>query len=292
MLSVVQLSDLHVTEPGVRGYGGLAPDTGESFQAVAVEVGEGHGHDLTVVTGDICDNGSAAEYEIAAARLSQLRTPVTVLAGNHDFDGPFQARMAGTRVAINRAERHHNWLFVYLDSNFDGRHIDETGRMVDNPDRIMANGGLGPAQIGWVDEILDASDADHVWLWSHHAPAASGMFDQPSFEGEIAGLIERHPNIAGVGAGHTHTNEAPTVAGRPVHICPSLTLNFDIHDWTTLPPGYRTYRFHPDGQVDSECHLIADDRWPRLPLPEPAVQVLRGEISWSEGMAQMGFGSG
>lgn len=283
MLTVTQLSDLHVSPPGRRGYGGLAPDTAESFDAVlASAFGDGRRSDLTVVTGDIADRGAPEEYGIAADRLARIPTPVTVLPGNHDFSAPFEGRLPAPGVSMNRAERHGPWQFIYLDSNADGRHTDATGRLVDDEDRIRSNGRLGAAEVGWVDELLGASEAEHVWLWVHHAPGATGMFWQPPYTAEIEGLIERNPRIRGIGAGHTHTNEQPVVGERPVTICPSLTLNFDIDAWTTFPPGYRTYEFGDDGSVESRLHLLDDADWPRIPLPEAVVRFIEGELTWDE----------
>jgi hypothetical protein len=115
------------------------------------------------------------------------------------------------------------------------------------------------------------------------------MFLQPSFTAEIEELIGRHPRVRGIAAGHTHTNERPTIADRPVHICPSLTLNFDIEEWTTLPPGYRTYEFRDDGTVNTTLHLHDDERWPRLPVPEPAIQYIQGQLSWEEMQTKLGI---
>ncbi|MEM7338435.1 MAG: metallophosphoesterase [Actinomycetota bacterium] len=290
MITVTQLSDLHVSPPGFRGYGGLAPDTAESFAAAATHAFDGATRtELAVVTGDIADHGAAEEYEIAAERLAAIPVPTSILPGNHDFHAPFHGRLAGASVSTSRAERHGPWLFLFLDSNADGRTLDDLGRLVDNDDRIMASGSLGAAEVAWADELIGASDAEHVWLWVHHAPGASGAFDKPDFTAEFEGLVARHPHIRGIGAGHTHTNEQPTVASRPVHICPSLTLNFDVQEWTTLPPGYRTYSFADDGTVHSDLHLLDDERWPRIPLPEPVVQFFKAEIGWDEMQAAVGL---
>lgn len=292
MISIVQFSDTHFSRPGHRSHGGFGYDTDAAW---AETVGDAFGPgrdlpDLTVVTGDLVDRGQADEYRVAVERLVDVPTPVTLQPGNHDFEAPFLAAMARPGVSIDRAVRLGPWLFVFADSNGDGRAPapDQGGRIVDRPNRIEAKGLLGSNEIAWLDEVITASDADHVWLWMHHPPAMIGAFARPDFDAEIVDLIGRHPRVRGIGAGHVHTDVRAEIANRPVYVCPALTINFDMEQWITLPPGYRRYRFGDDGSVESETHLLAhDDRWPRFDLPEPVIAHFRGELGFDEMLARM-----
>ena len=73
------------------------------------------------------------------------------------------------------------------------------------------------------------------------------------------------------------------LGGRPVFLAPSLKNNFTLEDNTWLPPGYRTYRFDPDGSVSSQVHFVDDEAlWPRRPLGRALQSLFRGELSFEE----------
>ncbi len=71
-------------------------------------------------------------------------------------------------------------------------------------------------------------------------------------------------------------------AGRPVFVSPSLKNNFDLEANTWLPPGYRTYEFHPDDTVTSDLHLVDDERWPRRPFGRALRSLFMGELTYEE----------
>ncbi len=292
MITITQFSDTHFSVPGHRSHGGFGYDTDAAWAATCAHAFAGpHDRDrLTVVTGDLVDRGQPDEYAIAIDRLGEIPTPVTVLPGNHDFHVPLTASVPRPGISMDRTLRIGPWLFVLADSNGDGRQLDADGRLVDKPDRIESNGRLGPAEVSWIEEMIRASDAAHVWIWSHHPPSMSGAFASPALDAEFEGLVARNPTIRGVGGGHVHTDLDAEIGGRPVHVCPAQTINFDLRRWTTLPPGYRTYEFHDDGSVVSRCHLLDDDRWPRIPLPQAVIGFFEGDVGWDEMMAQLAGG--
>ena len=284
MVSITQFSDTHFSRPGNRSHGGFGYDTDAAWAASAAQA-FAKPTDLTVVTGDVADHGEADEYLVAIERFADIPTPANVLPGNHDFHVPLTVSLPRPGLSMDRVQRVGPWLFVFADSNGDGKTVDADGRLVDKADRIETNGLLGPQETAWIDEMIGASDAEHVWLWMHHPPAMSGAFASPEFDSEVGALLERNPTIRGIGAGHVHTDLVVELAERPVYVCPAQTINFDIVNWTTLPPGYRTYEFGDDGSVSSECHLIDDDRWPRIDLPESVISFFRGEADWDEMVA-------
>jgi hypothetical protein len=65
------------------------------------------------------------------------------------------------------------------------------------------------------------------------------------------------------------------LAGVPIRTCPAFTINIDFREFTTLPPGYRTYEFHDNGDVTGECHLLDGGPWKRHKLPKPAAAFSR-----------------
>ena len=80
---LVQLTDLHIREPGRLAYGRIdtAPYLERAVQSV---LALRQPPDAVVVTGDLTDFGRAAEYEHLARLLAPLNMPVYLMPGNHD----------------------------------------------------------------------------------------------------------------------------------------------------------------------------------------------------------------
>ena len=280
MFRVTQFSDLHFsTEP--EGEARNTDDTWDVVFADAFETGRPL-PDVVVLTGDIATNGSEAEYAKVAGKMARLPVPAIVCIGNHDKQVPFDAVLPRPGLSNSRTLRGGNWLFLFADSNLAGRDQRPDGSLVDRDDRIKKEGCFGDRELMWMAETVEASDADHAFVWTHHPPGAYSFFSSGNYESEFARLIDLAPAIKGVGAGHTHTYTVVDCAGRPIHQCPSLSVNVDFENFTTLPPGYRTYEFCDDGSINTEAHLVGEDRWPSSDLPEIACRLLRGEISYWE----------
>ena len=158
---------------------------------------------------------------------------------------------------------------------------------MDRDDRIEADAALGAHELGWLAEMIEASDAEHTFVWLHHPPGMPGSYGSEVLDAEVGELVARCPSIRGFAAGHIHSDPVLSIADRPVYVCPALTISFDFDEWTTLPPGYRRFAFHPDGGVESECHLLDDERWPRFDLPDPVIRHFKGELGWEELMAEI-----
>lgn len=294
MITVTQLSDTHFGPDGHRSHSGLGYDTDVAFDTVVDHiVAETGTPDLFVVTGDLADQGHPVEYAKARDALARLPGPVNLVAGNHDFQVPFEVGLGSPGVTMSRTMRLGSWLFVFADSNFSGRDAGPGGRLVDRESRMHeANGMLGAAEVSWMHDVIEAGDAEHVFIWLHHPPQVPvGSFSVPEFNAEIDELLGAHDRIRGLGAGHVHTAAVIDVLDRPIFVCPALTINIDFEAETLLPPGYRTYRFADDGTIDGSCHLMDGEVWPRHPVPRAGMRFLRGEIGWDEMMAGLGGAS-
>ena len=122
-----------------------------------------------------------------------------------------------------------------------------------------------------------------MFIWLHHPPGPDAPLSaDAAYAAEWAALMPHLDSVRGLAGGHTHVPAAYEFAGRPVFVSPSLKNNFDLVSDTWLPPGYRTYEFHPDGRVTSEAHLIDDDRWPRHPMGRAVRSLLHGELTYAE----------
>ncbi|WP_419851196.1 metallophosphoesterase family protein [Candidatus Poriferisocius sp.] len=285
MFRVTQFSDTHFsTNPE-----GESRNTDDTWDAVFADAFDEARPlpDLVVITGDIANDGTEAEYMKIAEKFDRIPVPAVVCPGNHDRQVPFDAILPRPGLSNGRTWRVENWLFLFADSNAAGRERRPDGSLVDTEDRTMQHGLFGDPEVVWMAETVGRSDADHAFVWTHHPPGVAGFFKSEAQDAEFAHLIDKAPTIRGVGAGHTHTNTILECAGRPIHQCPSLSVNLNMKEYTTLPPGYRTYEFSEDGSITSEAHLVGEERWPRSSLNEPARRMLRGEISYEEMKAEL-----
>ncbi len=288
-IRVAQLSDTHFLEEGAEPEGGHAYDTTEAFAAVRDHLGgragTGADLDLIVVTGDVADHGRTEQYRLAGDAFAELPAPVNVCPGNHDFDVPFGAGMGRPGVGTSRVVEVGSWAFLFVDSCAGMMQPDEAGCPVDPPGeaRLHSNGSLGDREAAWVRGMAAASTAEHVFVWLHHPPAVTVPFMRnDDYTDEWRALLADLPRVRGFGGGHTHIPGEYELEGRPVFVAPSLKNNFSLEPQTWLPPGYRTYRFEPDGSVTSEVHLVDDQRWPRRPFGRLLRSLFMGEITHGE----------
>lgn len=282
---VVQLSDTHFLEDGEMPEGGHAYDTDDAFESVLGHLGD-HAHlDLITVTGDIADHGRPAQYRKAADAFARLQAPVVVCPGNHDFDEAFHAGIGRPGVGTARVVEVGSWAFLFVDSSAGVMTPDGTGRPVDPSDgnRIHNNGVLGSREASWVRAMCDAVTAEHVFIWLHHPPDPTlPLSHDEAYATEWRALLPDLGKVRGLGGGHTHVPTEYELLGLPVFVAPSFKNNFSMEPPTWLPPGYRSYDFHPDGSIDSEVHLVDDERWPRRPFGRALKSLFAGELTYEQ----------
>lgn len=177
------------------------------------------GIDALVITGDLTDTGTAAQYEEFVATVTPS-LPTLVTIGNHD-DLPTYRRIVG------RSEN------AVLD--VPARSVDDGGLRIIAVDSSLADsagGYLSDAALAFVDaEIAAVDDTTPVLLAFHHPPVILHMpvmdVIRQTGEDRLADLVAAHPNIVGLLCGHAHTPAVTTFAGRPLCLAPGVasTLN-------------------------------------------------------------------
>ncbi|MEU4153249.1 metallophosphoesterase [Streptomyces sp. NPDC026659] len=201
--------------------------------------------DALLVTGDIADHGTEAEYEVAARLLADFPAPVLCLPGNHDVRGPYRKVLLGepaSAAPVNRLHRVGPLAVLMLDVTVPGR--DE--------------GHLADETAAWTRAtIRDALPAGTpVALALHQPPVAlgRGLVDDIMLDNadDLAALISEHPQIVAVFGGHTHSATVTTFAGRPLALGPGVTSTLRLgwetgaEEWgevidRTAPPGYAVH---------------------------------------------------
>ena len=284
-IRIAQLSDTHFLEDGQEPEGGAAYDTDAAFEAVFDDMAGLADLDAVVVTGDVADHGRAAQYRKAASAFARFDVPVNVCPGNHDFVTPFTANVGRANVNTSRMVEMGSWAFVFVDSSAGLMEADATGLLVDPPgeQRLHNNGVLGATEAQWVRSVCAETSAEHIFIWLHHPPEPPlPLCRDDAYAAEWAALLADLPRVRGMAGGHTHVPDEYEFAGRPVFVCPSFKNNFSMDPQSWLPPGYRTFEFAEDGTIQSECHLVDGEAWPRRPFGRTLRSLFMGEITHDE----------
>ncbi|MFI7349534.1 metallophosphoesterase [Streptomyces sp. NPDC049936] len=200
--------------------------------------------DALLVTGDIADHGTEAEYEEAAALLG-LRDgtapfPVLTCPGNHDVRAPYRKALLGLPAAdgpVNEVRVMAGGAVLMCDSSVPGS--DE--------------GELDEETYGWIEATLDGLGDRPALLAFHHPPTPlhhplpdSYPLRRPE---RLAALLERRPRVAGLITGHAHTPAATVFAGRPVMVGPGMT-------WTLRLPWEGEQVADRDAPVGLAYHVL------------------------------------
>ncbi|MFE8643946.1 phosphodiesterase [Sphingomonas sp. NCPPB 2930] len=194
---LVQLTDLHIREPGRLAYRRI--DTAAYLRATLAAVGRlVQPPDAVVVTGDLTDFGRPAEYAYLRELLAPLPMPVYLMPGNHDDRANLRAGFPdhaylGTGRFIQYTADIGDLRLVALDSVTPGH----------------GHGTLCEARLDWLEATLEASRGRPVVVALHHPPFATliGHMDrQGLLEGaaRFEAIVARHPNVERIIAGHVH----------------------------------------------------------------------------------------
>ncbi|MFF8770835.1 metallophosphoesterase [Kitasatospora sp. NPDC015120] len=287
-IGIVQISDTHFRAgPGARSFVPHEPDEGLAA-VLADAAGAIADAALVVATGDLADLGEPGAYERLGAALDALPTPVYCLGGNHDRHDPMQACLPRPNVHVEPAVRVGTWLMLLLDTNAHGREATDAGdgtyRDLDDRVHRAAQPGLTPVEEQRARAVLSATGAEHVFLWLHQPPLPQTAPDTDTYR-ELVQLVRDFPKIRAIGGGHLHGDLSGEFEGRPVYVCPSSFMSIDLPNRRFEGPGYRTYRLHPDGRVETEVHTVPGaltDTMRGTALPPFLSDMMTGRITGQE----------
>ncbi|CAN7282820.1 phosphodiesterase [Variovorax paradoxus] len=257
---LVQLTDLHIREPGRLAYGRIdtAPYLERAVQSVLRLPQQ---PDAVVITGDLSDFGRAAEYEHLARLLAPLTMPVYLMPGNHDERGQLRRSFPG-----------HAYLAAGVGSAGFVQYSVRVGALrlltLDTCVPGASHGELCSERLAWLEEQLDACRGEPVVIAMHHPPFRTliGHMDEIGLlQGAEAleALVARHRNVERVICGHLHRaidvrfgGSIASTSPAPAHqVC--LDLSPDAASaWTLEPPGFKIHAWSArDGRLVT--HLAA-----------------------------------
>jgi 3',5'-cyclic AMP phosphodiesterase CpdA len=218
---LAQISDLHVRPAGERYKD--AVDSNRMFADAVEHLNRLDPRpDLVLITGDLVDEGSDAEYASLRTLLAGLALPYLMMPGNHD-DRETLARSFPEHAYLPARGPKHYLIdrfpvrIIALDTTVPGDH----------------HGEVDAAGLAWLEEALDRTrDAPAVVLM-HHPPIACGipyldkyMCRRPE---RIAQVIGRFGHVERVLCGHVHRPILQRWAGTLLCSCPSTATQIALN---------------------------------------------------------------
>lgn len=245
-LLIAQLSDPHVgTGPGFLD-GRM--DTGHALrQAVAHVAALAPAPDLVLLTGDLTEHGTAAEYARVADALAPLPMPVYAVPGNHD--DPRLAREGLPRCMPQAPDAPPGACCFHRQHG--GLHLVALDTVVHR----QSHGALDEPQLQWLARTLDACQGEPVLIFMHHPPLPTGIeaMDACSLMtggDALAALIRQHGAVQGLLCGHLHRPVQMQFGGVPLHVAPSVAhqITLDLRPGAPLraqlePPKISLHRW-------------------------------------------------
>jgi 3',5'-cyclic AMP phosphodiesterase CpdA len=258
-----QITDLHIKPQRRLAYGIV--DTATMLERCVEQIlALPQAPDAVIATGDLVDLGRPEEYGLLRELLAPLldgpgARPLYLLPGNHD-----------DRDALRRAFADHAYLRQWPPFV---QYVIE-----DHPVRLVAldtvvpgqgGGALCAERLAWLDRTLCASTRPTI-VALHHPPFATGIghMDRIALAqaDALARVIERHPQVERVIAGHLHRSISARFAGTVASVCPSpahqvaLDLDPEAADRFVMePPGFQLHHWNGDMLV---THTAAIGRHP------------------------------
>ncbi|QUQ62854.1 metallophosphoesterase [Kutzneria sp. CA-103260] len=225
MALFAQISDLHLD--GTERAAERARRTVDYLNGLARPV------DALLVTGDIADHGTEAEYEEVRELLATVKVPVLPCPGNHDVRGPYRKALLGDEPTGGPINRRHHVAGVNI-------------LMVDGTVPEQGHGYVDDETVDWIRDQLRDDDTPTL-IALHHPPARmyepvldTILLHEPD---RLAAVVEAYPQVIAVLTGHAHTACATTFAGRPLIVAPAVTFAVRLeweggtHDNWDQPPG-------------------------------------------------------
>ncbi len=257
---IAQLSDLHLRPKGVLYHGVI--DSNAMFEAAVTHLDSlSPQPDLVLITGDIVDEGTPEEYELARELLSGIRQPLLVIPGNHDEREAFRMAFSDLGFIAKTGPLH----FVADDLG----PVRVIGLDITVP--TLHHGDFDEEAAAWLEGALLAEPDHPTIVMMHQPPFASGIPYVDEYwcrNGErLAALIARYPNVERIACGHVHRFMQLRFGGPLLCTAPStataiaLRLEPDAEPASYIePPAFLLHHWKPDTGLVT--HLLPIGKFP------------------------------
>ena len=252
---IAQLTDPHIKAGRAIAYGRV--DTAALFEQSVDHVNKLTPKvDAVIVTGDLTDRGTPAEYDAVRPILDGLDCPYFVIPGNHDQPGNMRAAFAD-----------HAYLppsGPFLHYSVDDLPLRLIGLDTTVPGR--PHGELCAARLDWLERQLSGAPERATLVFMHHPPFETGIghMDVQNLANAEAfvALVARHRQVCHVACGHVHRAIDTAPGGTPMSIGPNAAhaVSLDLapgapSSFTVEPPSVRLFRF-ANGNLVSHLSFI------------------------------------
>jgi 3',5'-cyclic AMP phosphodiesterase CpdA len=211
--------------------------------------------DAVLMSGDLAENAADAEYDVVRDLLAQLGAPFYVLPGNHDDRDTLRRRFdlpGASGTPVQYTVDLGPLRLVVVDTQRPGE----------------GHGQLDDDRLAWLDAELAAAPDQVTLVAMHHPPLATGStaWDElglPAADRRaLGGVVERHPQVRRLVAGHVHRTIAAELAGRAVLAVPSTYLQARLNftspeiELAAEPPGFAVHAVL-DGELASHVQPVS-----------------------------------
>jgi 3',5'-cyclic-AMP phosphodiesterase len=249
---IAQISDLHIKSPGSLAYGKV--DTAHALERCVAALNEFRPRpDLVVISGDLADTPTEAEYEHLKRLLAPLELPFAGIPGNHDSRGMMRAAFPRASYAASTGP---------LNQKLEAGPLDLL--LLDSSVCAKPHGELEASTLQWLAAELASSAERPALLFLHHPPFQAGIWhmDRQNLlnAGDLAVVVRRHPRVKLIAAGHVHRATLAMFAGVPSTICPAPNHAVDLDlaqlrepSFKVEPPAFHLHSWFPG---DGFGHLV------------------------------------
>ena len=256
---IAQISDLHVTAGGSLVYERF--DTGAALaRCVRHILGLKPRPEVLLATGDLVNDGSAAEYRRLRDLLAPLTMPVFLIPGNHDDRGAMHAGfgdhayLSGGGRPMYYAVEGHAVRMLALDTTVPG----------------SVGGALDADQLAWLESELGSSPRHPTLVFMHHPPFRTGIhrMDQIGLEAasaqRLGAVVSRHRQVERLTAGHVHRDIRARWNDVMASVCPSAAFQYNLDlageglKPTEEPPAYQLHFWNGSELVTHTMTVTGD----------------------------------
>jgi Icc protein len=245
-LKFIQITDTHLYKDAKSKLLGIS--TQETLKQVLAHVIK-YQSDIqcVVLTGDLTQDRTIESYQYLRDSLKNLPYPSYWLCGNHD-DLNIMSQVA-TKQQLSSYVNIGKWNLLLLDSQSIGH----------------TYGNLRGDQLDFLQSSLAENQSSPTLIALHHPPVnvSNEWLNEIQLKNhlEFWKIVTPYKHVKGVFWGHIHQEFLSERDDIKLYGCPSTSVQFKPHQTEfccdTLMPGYRVFKIHPDGSMESHVQRVA-----------------------------------
>ncbi len=275
---IAQITDMHVEAEPARS---KLPVHTASHLARAVDAlnCQQPRPDVVVVTGDLTNDGTDADYALLRSLLAPLEIPTYLIPGNHDLSPTLVTAFSDAGYLPAEPP------VMYAVDDYPLRLIG-----VDTTDPDRHDGVFDADRAAWLDATLvEAPDRPTV-VFMHHPPFETGIWwmDATGIQGadRFRAVIEAHTQVIRVLCGHVHRPIVASWGPTVLSVCPSTAHQIACHlddsqhpTLTTEAPAFQLHRWDGEGLVTHTVPITSPDTEVDLTMAGAAFEGLKARIA-------------